>query len=56
MCDRMEKSLITFAQYRRQCMAWGADYFFDKTYDYDRLSDAVRQVRDGIVSGDGAQA
>lgn len=33
-------------QYRRACMAAGADYFFDKSTEFDRIGDVIRQLRD----------
>jgi DNA-binding NarL/FixJ family response regulator len=32
-------------QYRRACMAAGADYFFDKSTEFDRIADVIREIR-----------
>lgn|SRR5215831_14329412 len=31
-------------QYRRACMAAGADFFFDKSTEFDRIADVIRQL------------
>lgn len=36
------------AEYRRQCVLVGADDFFDKSGEYDRFLDALRQHRRGL--------
>jgi DNA-binding NarL/FixJ family response regulator len=33
-------------QYRRACMAAGADHFFDKSTEFDRIADILRTLRD----------
>ena len=33
------------AQYRRACMAAGADHFFDKSTEFDRIGDVLCQLR-----------
>jgi len=33
-------------QYRRACMEAGADHFFDKSTEFDRIGDVIRQLRD----------
>ena len=33
------------AQYRRACMAAGADHFFDKSTEFDRIRDVLRQLQ-----------
>ena len=35
-------------EYRRQAMALGADHFFDKAYDFERIPDLLRSIRDGL--------
>jgi DNA-binding NarL/FixJ family response regulator len=32
-------------QYRRACMDAGADHFFDKSTEFDRIGDVIRQLR-----------
>jgi DNA-binding NarL/FixJ family response regulator len=32
-------------QYRRACMAAGASHFFDKSTEFDRIGDVLRQLR-----------
>lgn len=32
-------------QYRRACMAAGADHFLDKSTEFDRIGDVLRQLR-----------
>jgi DNA-binding NarL/FixJ family response regulator len=32
-------------QYRRACMAAGADHFFDKSTEFDRIRDVIRQIQ-----------
>jgi DNA-binding NarL/FixJ family response regulator len=31
-------------QYRRRCMSAGADYFFDKTNEFERIVDVLKRV------------
>lgn len=38
---------LTAPQYRKICIACGADYFFDKSNDFDRMQDALRDIHDG---------
>ena len=33
-------------QYRRACIAAGADHFFDKSTEFDRIADVLRTLRD----------
>ena len=33
-------------QYRRACMAAGADHFFDKSTEFERIADVLRTLRD----------
>lgn len=35
------------AQYRRACLAAGADYFFDKTNEFERVGAVLRGMRGG---------
>jgi DNA-binding NarL/FixJ family response regulator len=32
-------------QYRRACMEAGADHFFDKSTEFDRIGDVIRKLR-----------
>lgn len=34
-------------EYRRQAMALGADHFFDKARDFERIPELLRSIRDG---------
>jgi DNA-binding NarL/FixJ family response regulator len=34
-----------YPQYRKKCLDMGADYFFDKSTDFDRLFTVVKQLR-----------
>jgi DNA-binding NarL/FixJ family response regulator len=34
-------------QYRRACMAAGASHFLDKSTEFDRIGDVLRQLRSG---------
>ena len=36
-------------QYRRACMAAGADHFFDKSTEFERVADVLRDLRDGPI-------
>jgi DNA-binding NarL/FixJ family response regulator len=38
--------LTNFAhdQYRKKCLQLGADYFFDKTTEFDRVIEVLRQL------------
>ena len=33
------------SQYRRACLAAGADHFFDKSTEFDRIGDVLRQLQ-----------
>ena len=51
--------LTNFAheQYRQKCLQLGADYFFDKSTEFDRVTQVLREMpppRDG--NGDGQQS
>jgi len=35
---------FTTAQYRDRCMEIGADYFFDKSHEYDRVCDVLEDM------------
>jgi DNA-binding NarL/FixJ family response regulator len=35
-----------YPQYRRKCLEMGAEYFFDKTNEFDCVADVLRQLRD----------
>lgn len=30
---------------RLNCMAYGADYFFDKSYDFNRIPEVIREIQ-----------
>jgi DNA-binding NarL/FixJ family response regulator len=32
-------------QYRSTCMAFGADYFFDKTNDFEKIPEALKEIQ-----------
>ena len=34
-----------YPQYRKKCLDMGADYFFDKSTDFDRLFTVIKQMR-----------
>lgn len=36
---------LTDPQYRRKCMALGADYFFDKSNDFDKVSEVLKNIQ-----------
>ncbi len=38
-------------QYRLTCQRLGADFFLDKSGDWDRLTDILARVREALVSG-----
>ena len=33
-----------YAQYRKRCMAEGADYFFDKSAEFEKVAEVVKQL------------
>jgi DNA-binding NarL/FixJ family response regulator len=35
---------LTEPQYRSSCIAFGADYFFDKSNDFDKISEALKEI------------
>jgi DNA-binding NarL/FixJ family response regulator len=35
---------MTAPQYRTTCMELGADYFFDKSNDFDKINEAITQI------------
>lgn len=35
---------LTEPQYRNTCIAFGADYFFDKSNDFDKISETLNQI------------
>lgn len=35
---------FNYPQYRAECMQWGANYFFDKSQDFERLIETCRQL------------
>jgi len=36
---------VAVPQYRSTCMAFGADYFFDKTIDFEKIPDTVKKIQ-----------
>lgn len=36
---------LTDPQYRRTCMSLGADYFFDKSNDFDKVSEVLKNIQ-----------
>ncbi|MBT1697541.1 response regulator transcription factor [Fulvivirgaceae bacterium PWU4] len=36
---------LTDPQYRRTCMTLGADYFFDKSNDFDKVSEVLKNIQ-----------
>ena len=36
---------VAVPQYRSTCMAFGADYFFDKTNDFEKIPDTVKKIQ-----------
>jgi len=38
-----------YPQYRRKCMEWGADYFFDKSEDLETLTNTITRIRQGTI-------
>lgn len=45
----------SYAQYRTRCQAAGADAFFDKSTEFDRLPGALVQLSEGFRQSGGAQ-
>jgi DNA-binding NarL/FixJ family response regulator len=37
---------FAYPQYRRKCLAAGADYFLDKTTEFERVAEVLRQLRE----------
>jgi DNA-binding NarL/FixJ family response regulator len=37
---------IAYPQYRRKCLEAGADFFLDKTTEFERVADVLRQLRE----------
>lgn len=49
--------LTNFAhdQYRQKCLQLGADYFFDKTTEFERVTEVLRQLpTTSVLTGDSA--
>ena len=44
----------TYPQYRKKCEAAGADFFFDKSTEFDQIPQALEQVRQGLRAAPGA--
>ncbi len=38
-----------YPQYRRKCMEWGADYFFDKSEDLENITDVIARMHHGAA-------
>ena len=36
---------VSVPQYRSTCMAFGADYFFDKTIDFEKIPDTLKKIQ-----------
>lgn len=34
-----------YPQYRKKCMDAGADYFFDKSTEFERVSEVIKEIR-----------
>ena len=41
---------FAYAQYRKKCEEAGADFFFDKSTEFDQIPLALEQVRQGLRS------
>jgi len=41
-----------YAQYRRKCLDEGADFFFDKSTEFERVAETVRQLMQSVNVGD----
>ncbi|MFH1853414.1 MAG: response regulator transcription factor [Candidatus Neomarinimicrobiota bacterium] len=39
------------SQYRTTCLQEGADYFLEKTGDFDKIPAAIREISNSIISG-----
>ena len=39
---------FAYAQYRKKCIEAGADFFFDKSTEFEKLPQALEQVRQGL--------
>ena len=39
---------MTAPQYRNACMAEGADYFFDKSNDFEKINDALLEISQSV--------
>jgi DNA-binding NarL/FixJ family response regulator len=40
-----------YPQYRQECKEAGADFFFDKSTEFDSISEALEQLRQGLQQG-----
>jgi DNA-binding NarL/FixJ family response regulator len=40
---------LTYPQYRRLCARYGADYFLDKSSDFERLPEVISELADEIL-------
>jgi CheY-like chemotaxis protein len=36
---------FAYPQYRRKCLEAGADFFLDKTTEFERVAEVLRQLR-----------
>lgn len=46
-----------YPQYRRKCLEAGAEYFFDKTTEFERVARVLREMSESAaVSGDNSSA
>jgi len=39
----------TYPQYRKKCLEAGADFFFAKSTDFDKIPEVLKQIKDGII-------
>jgi two-component system response regulator DevR len=43
---------LSGAQYRSTCMTLGADYFFDKTNDFERIPETLKKIQQQLTAKD----
>jgi DNA-binding NarL/FixJ family response regulator len=36
--------LTNYSQYRKKCLSAGADFFFDKSYEFDRVTQIIQDI------------
>lgn len=44
-----------YPQYKKKCLEAGADFFLDKSIDFDQLTDILKQLSQSLSSADGAK-